>query len=526
MQDLVKLVLTELHSAWRFRWWGAALAWLAFAGGFAWVVWQPNVYEATSRVYVDTSSVLRPILNKQIIPVDVGTELNYVTEALLGRKQLERVAQQTGLDVGATTPAQHDAVLDQLHSKIRIGATGRTRTTPDNLYTIRYRHSNRETAIAVVDTLLNTLVEDTLGANRKGADTAEEFLDARIQEYETRLQQSERALAEFKKRNADQLPGAEGGYFARIQQESAALDEAKKTLRLAQLKRDRLVEQLKSESPVIAANTPAAQPPPNSLDARIRDYHQQLDKLLLDYTDKHPDVIAVREALSRLEAQRAEELKALGVNNPDQEISSLDANPVHQAVQIAINQADAEIAPLQADVDDRTSKLAELRSQMDKVPEVEAELARLNRDYDVIHEQYQALVRSRETQNLSRKAEDTDQVDFRIITPPSADYDPVAPDRLRLLGMVFIASLMAGAALCWLLAQMRPVFAGIGTLRDISGLPVLGAVSHAWAARHQLERRMAVLSFAGVMGALFAVFVAAVALEVAGPGVHALVRFV
>ena len=260
---------------------------------------------------------------------------------------------------------------------------------------------------------MNMLIEDTLGANREGTDKAARFLDDRIAEYETRLEKAEQALAEFQRANTGKLPGSEGGYFERMQRERDALEKTRRDLRLAQSKRARLQAQLTSEAPMLDDGSQVKEPRPDSIDARIRDQRAQLDKLLLKYTEEHPEVIAMRESLKRLEAQRAEQLRALGLANTDQQISALGANPVYQAVQIAMNEVDVEIATLEADARDRDQKLQDLQGLIDDVPGVEAELARLNRDYNVIKEQYQALIQSRERQQLSQQASASDQVEFR-----------------------------------------------------------------------------------------------------------------
>src|SRR5262245_8867524 len=104
MKDVVALipqVAAELRSAWRYRWYGAMVAWGLCVVGWAVVAVLPDVYEASARVYVDTSSVLRPILTNQIIPPDVVAELTYVRQSLLGRDHLERVARENGLDTKA-----------------------------------------------------------------------------------------------------------------------------------------------------------------------------------------------------------------------------------------------------------------------------------------------------------------------------------------------------------------------------------------------------------------------------------------
>jgi polysaccharide chain length determinant protein (PEP-CTERM system associated) len=270
-------------------------------------------------------------------------------------------------------------------------------------------------------------------------------------------------------------------------------------------------------------NVAAREPPANSIDARIRDTRARLDKLLLDYTDKHPDVIAVREALSRLEAQRARQLRSLGVAAADQQVSALGANPVYQAVQIALNEADVQIATLTADAADRQRRLDELQSLIGEVPEVEAELARLNRDYAVVREQYQVLIQSRETQTLSRKASDTDRVEFRVLNPPQAGFAPVAPPRLQLIAAVLAGAFAAGGALCYLVAQFKPIFSSSRALREASGLPVLGVVSRVLVSPAiRRRRRFELVSFSAAMSSLVLMFAFVLWFEMWGPGLKSL----
>jgi polysaccharide chain length determinant protein (PEP-CTERM system associated) len=518
LQEILERLLQDVRSGWRFRWYGLAAAWLLFMGGWGIVALLPNVFEAQARVFVDSTSALRPVLNNQIVPSDVATQLSYVRQSLLGRPQLEKVAARNGLDVGAVTAIDLDEVLADLRDTIRITA----RDNMNTVYTISYRNPDRDKAIGVVDTLLNTLVEDTIDANEEGSDAASRFLEERIGAYEQRLQEAEEKLAEFKRRNSDRLPNTQGGYFERLRVAREAVTSGERDLRLAVSRRDEINLQLNSESPVMpaGAETVIAQPEPNSLDARIRDYRSQIDALLLQYTPKHPDVIAAQEALARLQTQRSEQLRALGVLNPEQELSALSTNPVYQSLRIALNQANQEIAAIQARLVEDRADAARVQSLIDEVPEVEAELARLNRDYNVIYDQYQSLVRSRETQDLSQKAQSADQVDFRVIDPPFADLAPVAPHRVILLGAAFVMSLGLGAGVCWLLAQLTPVFGSAKALREACGLPVLGCISYAGSRTGDVFAR---LRFGAATACLVVTALVGVLVEAVGPGIRSLI---
>jgi polysaccharide chain length determinant protein (PEP-CTERM system associated) len=438
------------------------------------------------------------------------------------------VASENGLDAGAQSAASREKVLDELQAAILIEAVPadvKNDRGVTSIFTIRYRDKNRTTAIGVVNTLMNLLIEDTGRASREGTDKATHFLDDRIKEYEARLEKAETALAEFQRSNSGKLPGSEGNYFERIQREREALEKTRRDLRLAQSKHERLQRQLTSEAPMMADDVGRAKEPrPDSIDARIRDQRAQLDSLLLKYTDRHPEVIAMRESLARLQAQRADQLRALGISDPDQQVSALGANPVYQAVQIALNEVDVEIATLEADERDRQQKLHDLQSLIAEVPGVEAELARLNRDYSVIKDQYQALIQSRERQQLSEQASATDQVEFRVLNPPDADLKPVAPKRLMLLAGVLAAALGVGAALSYLLAQLKPVFDSVRALSEATGFPVIGLVSRiAVDPRATSRSRLAVAAFSIAVGTLILIVGGLALYERVGPGIHSLV---
>jgi len=156
------------------------------------------------------------------------------------------------------------------------------------------------------------------------------------------------------------------------------------------------------------------------------------------------------------------------------------------------------------------------------VPGVEAELARLNRDYDVIYDQYQAVIQSRETQQLSQQASATDQVEFRVLNPPRADIKPVAPRRLLLLAGVLVAALAGGAGLSYMLAQLRPVITSARALRELSGLPVIGTVSGFVDSRFARQRRVEVLSFSTATAGLVLLIGGFALFEFIGPGIQSL----
>jgi polysaccharide chain length determinant protein (PEP-CTERM system associated) len=482
MQQQVEAILSELTGLWRFRWLAVAVAWVIALGGWMYVLSMPNTYEATARVYVDASSALRPLLEGLTVETNVDAQLQFVRQTLLSRPQLERVARVTDLDLRAKTPQDKQRLIDGLGTAIGINAAPSiSDRVQDKLYVISYRDRDRATALAVVDTLLKSFVEDSMGAGREGSETAQRFLREQIKEYETRLSSAEARLADFKRKNVGLMPGEQGDYFTRLKTEMDAIKRAEAQLAIAANKREALARQLRGEQPYVPGAAGAAGTSVGGAGdtaQRLKEAQARIEELRLRFTDKHPEVVALKQTIAELEDRQRKEIAAL--QRGDASVASLSgmaANPVYQNIQMQLNQADVEVAALRGEIADRQRAVGELQRVRDLAPEVEAELARLNRDYGVTRTQYDALVERLEKARISEEATQTGTLKFEIIDPPIAKFDPVAPNRFMLSTAVLMAALGAGVALAWLLNQLRPVFSSARKLGDVTGLPVLGAVS-------------------------------------------------
>lgn len=512
MDELLRKIIDELRGTWRFRRYALAVAWLVCPIGWLIVFTLPDMYQSSARVFVDTRAALGPVLQDLTIQQDINAQLNLVRQSLLSRPQLEKIARATDIDLRAKSAQDRPALLEEFARNINLsvvdaGAGG-------VVYTLQYQDPQRATSLRVVELLMNTFVEDTLGGKRSGSEVAQKFLRQQIEEYEQRLREAEERLAEFKKRNVGLMPGAQGDYFSRLQAEETAVQAAQSELAIALTGREELARQLRGEASSVAAQAPLATVAGTGggTSDRIREAQVKLDELLLQYTEKHPDVVALRESILQLEQRRAQEVDALRRGQSALPASAA-ASPVVQSIQLALNKADFEIAASRTKITNGQRRVSELRKLVDTAPEVEAEFARLNRDYDVTRERYTALVDRAERAKLGDQAEETEAVRFEIIDPPSSAFEPVSPKRPMLLAGVLIAGIGAGCALAFLLHQLRPVFSSSRTLSEITGLPILGVVSMTWIDRYQQGQRRAYVAYSSAFVLLLLVFVAALQLQ-------------
>lgn len=504
MDQVLQQFLGYAKAIWQRRWWGVAVAWLVCIVGWTWVMMIPDRYQATARVYVDTQSLLKPLLTGLTVEPNVEQQIKLMTRQLVSRPTLEKVARMTDLDVKAKTPEQTEAMLDGLARNITIGDAGR-----ENLYTISYQNASGDLAKKVVQSLLTIFVETSLGKTRQDITSSQRFIEEQLQQYQQRLVDAENALTEFKRKNIGMMPGQGGDYYAKLAETSALLRQAQLDQQEAVNRRNQLKRQLADEEPELSAAA-AALPSNSEIDARIQSLEKQLDQLRLQYTDLHPDIQGTKRLIGQLEAQKKADSSGRGSDPTGARIQ----NPVYQQLTIAIAEADATVASLGARVGEYQRRYGELRNASNMIPQVEQEYTQLMRDYNVYRQNYDALLKRRESATMSGEVESkTDTVDFRVIDPPFVPSHPAWPNRPLLLSLVTLGGLAAGVAVAFLISQLRRTVTDRRVLRELTGLPLLGAVSRVENEETRRRKRKGLLTYFATLGSLVAAYGAVMILQ-------------
>jgi polysaccharide chain length determinant protein (PEP-CTERM system associated) len=524
LNPVIAEVLDYARGMWRRRFAGLATAWVVGIAGLATVMVVPDKYEASARVYVDTQSVLKPLMSGLAVQPNVDLQIAMISRTLITRPNMEKLVRMADLDLEAKTPEQRDALIEKIMKSIQLGGS-----PADNLYVINYRDTNTDRAKRVVDSLLSIFVESGLGDKRRDTQKAQQFIDQQIQEYERRLQESERRLKEFKLKNLGSFGGGDDA-LAAMQILEGQASTARIELRAAIQSRDALKRELAGEDPVFLPD-PADEASPQKddgatsvpeLDARIETLKKNLDELLRTFTDQHPDVIGTRRVLHDLEKERDKQVDAKKAAlaakaasrqaDPKRNTSSMNRNPVYQQLKLSLAESEANAAALKGKVEEIESKLAQVRNTARLKPELEEELVQLNRDYAVQKSNYDNLVSRRESALMTSQLEQSSSVaDFRIIDPPRVSNKPVAPNRLLLLGAAFVVAIAAGVFASLVFSQLFPVFHSVRGLRRATQRPVLGTVSLQDVTFIRKRKRIATYAFFGGIAALVTAFGSALA---------------
>jgi polysaccharide chain length determinant protein (PEP-CTERM system associated) len=492
MAEITAQILNFLKALGKYRWHAVTIAWLVALIGWAIVLRMPNQYETSARVYVDTQSILKPLLAGMTTLPNLDQQVMFMRQTLISRPNVEKVMRDTDLDVKATSSAEKEKMIDELISKIRIAGTDR-----DDIYTISYTSTDAKLGKDVVQSLLTIFVEGSFGGKKQDTDKAVQFIDDQIKSYEEKLAAAENALKEFKIKNMGLLPREGGDWSARVNGASEALNQAR--LELAEAEQSRNVIRRRMTGGGSKEEGGGMVDP--ELEARIAAAQKNLDNLRLQYTEEHPDIIATRRLIGQLQAQKKEEMKK---GRPD---PGLAASPMMQQLNVSLSDAESRVAALRARVGEYQTRLTTLRSQSVTAPEVEAQLVQLNRDYNINRENYQRLVERREQAKLSGELSSaTDMLTFRVVEPPLAATKPSGPNRPALFSGVFFLALAAGLVAAFLMSQLRPTFLSHAALRDVTGVPVLGSINMHWTDSQKVLRKRRLLGVAAAVALLIGAY--------------------
>lgn len=496
MEELISQLQVHGRGIWKYRWYAMSVAWLIAIAGWAAVYTLPNEFKTAARVYVDTQSILKPLLSGMTSVPNVEQQVSIMSRTLLSRPNVERVMRMVDLDVQATSPRQHEKHVEQLMANIKISGT-----SSHDIYTITYTNNDPKLVRDVVQSLLTIFVEGSFKGKKGDSQQAVQFIDEQIRSYEERLVAAENAVKEFKVRNTGLLP-RQGDYSAQLAEAAELLTTARLEMAEAEQTRNAIFAQINGDRPrtgkgkdkrPLRINNP-------EIDERIATVAKNLDALRLQYTEQHPDIIAARRLIAQLEARKVEEAKhPFRDSDPGRNYS-----PMLQQLKVALTDADAKLAAIRVRVSEYAARHARLLEQNKAVPEIESQLAQLNRDYQINKDNYEKLISKREAAKLSGNlSSTTEMMTFKIIDPPTLPLAPAGPNRPMLYTLAMLAAIMGGGFTALLISQARPTFSGPGALRELTGLTVLGTVSMNWTEADTLRRRRGqywlVLSFSSLL---------------------------
>jgi succinoglycan biosynthesis transport protein ExoP len=489
MDGLYDQFRIALHQVWRRRWLAIAVAWGFCVLGWLVIALIPSSYEAKARLFVQMQSILPNQIG--ITPDERGNQLLRLKQTLTSNENLVRVVRRTDLNSLVATESDLAGIVGALRQRILVTAQ------PDGGIEIKATSNisgfsngqNARTAAATVQGLIDLFIEQNLSGDRRETGQATQFLDEELRRREVALQEAEQRRVEFEQRFMGVLPGA-GTIGDRMSAARVELSNLEQQIAAAGAAVNSMRAQL--------AATPQTLPgvgDAGTASGQLATLEGQLNRYLgQGYTQQHPDVVTTRQQIARM--RPAAEAERRGGGGGMQ-------NPSWVSLRAMMAEREATLMAATQRRNQLQSDLGQLSSRQATEPGLAAEQARLNRDYDVLKQQYDQLLTNREQVRLRSDVQTrTSPLNVQVVEPPAVPAVPAAPNRPILLTLVLIVGLAAGGGAAFVAGQLQTTFPTQQSLAKATGLSVLGTVSEVVTAPERVRRRQRLIWLGGTAAAL------------------------
>ncbi|MDZ7282552.1 chain-length determining protein [Sphingomonas sanguinis] len=500
IQDEIRIAI---HAIWIRRWLALAVAWTVCILGWLFVAQIPSKYESRARIAVQNSQLLPDGMatgpNSQMDSVD------QVRQTLISAINLQKVVRGTDLASTVSSDADVAARVAQLAQAIKI------ENQQDTIFQLTVTQSSPKLAQQVAQKLIDIFVESNLLGDRNNTSQSLAFLDKQLNERQKQLQMAEAKRAQYLNQFAGGLPGS-GSVADRIGLARSQMAQVDSDLAAAQSSFAAVQGQLAGTPRTVSEGGGVAVSPARARLAAIQG--QLADARARGYTENHPDVIALKNQLGAAQAAvRAEPAGGGPGGQP---------NPLYMSLQSMAAEKQSQLASLKIRKSQLQNDLDRLNASLATDPEAAAAQGAIDRDYQVLKDSYDQLLRQREQVALRGQAQNqTDSMRFSVIDPPTYPRAPTAPNRLLLLSVVFAAGLGLGVGAAFALSKLRQTFTTPQSLQRSLGMPVIGAIGEVVTRGQAKARAQRMKLFLGGTAALGGAYGLVLAIELLQRGMAA-----
>ena len=442
----LNLMYDELVRIWCYRWTALITAVILFVAGATYVMQMPNIYDAWAQIYVNKQTPLAAAAQNVSLVGDGYGSTYVVQKTLLNDQSLRKVAEQLNPTLSRLTPAEQDAAIASLRSKITINPD-----QGDGFTEFHFKAADPVHAYRVVQLLLNQFVAANEDRNQRDLGQADVFLDTQIAVYQRKLAESQQTLAAFQQRYGRTNDTADSEEEA-----SAAAD----------------VENARAAYNAALARDGGTSPEQNEIAA----LEAKIATMRLQYTDQYPDVVAARQQLSALQ---------------------------HAAPQAKVGESPA-VVTTRAQLAAAQARLRRARFRPGLPPQIASQEAELKRNDDILRSSYQELLSRREAAKMSLAVYGANNAaKYQITNQPSVPSFPSGPNRPLFLALAVLAAIAGGIGAAYLRGAITGVFVAPRELEEAFQLPVIGTISweKTWntGATAQASRHIAAYAAFGVL---------------------------
>lgn len=401
---------------------------LALVVGLLVMIFAPRIYEAQALIAVRSEKLINPLIQGLAMPSQVGDRLQTLREEILSWTNLNKLITKHRLDsrLSKNDKIGYEKLVMQLRKDINVRMKGET------LIQVVYEGREPAKVQELVNSLTDIVIERNTTIQKEESDSAVGFIEAELNVYRSKLEESDKNLRQFKEIYMTQMPVA------------------------------------------------------TALNSQLKDLEILLSNLLVDNTGEHPRVIEVKRKIQEVRKQRDEEIRRLVakgvITSSDPAEQEAILNEITSAV--ASGMESPQVAPLAGPTVSVSTGSAEPIQATDAAatltlaPRQQQELSRLTRDHSVNESIYKGLLEKLEKAKITgRLGEDDEGGKFTIIERARFPLQPIKPQPLQTLILALCAGIALGILAVMIAEYLDQSLQTSEEAVELLEVPVLGTIS-------------------------------------------------
>jgi polysaccharide chain length determinant protein (PEP-CTERM system associated) len=478
-------------------------------GATVYCVLTPDQYRSIVKIRIIPPAVPEGIVRSNVDP-NTGDRLLVIRQDIRSKPHLLGLINEIGIPTLGFNGMSADKMVQTMRERINVGeddpkkkqktdSTDIKNVIDPNTFILSFAHENPQVSKDVASRLTSVLVGENIRSREAVTRGTTEFLVSEVEVTRKRLEQQEEKLKRYKLQFGGELPQQEAANLnrlTRLQDQIKSNSDA-----IARLEDRKILLKSQISTAEIAMKgmgsaNKGENVEPYDLEESLLDEldvrRMKLEELNTKYTLLHPTAVQARTEIAQLEARIANLRRALkqgdGVSggstvDPSTKTSvtvrqrrSLESKGV-QSIREQIVAMDLEIAALKRESADASRTIDLVQRKMERLPQREQELVSLTRDYVNIKESYDELLKKQMQSRISEKLEEKQKGErFQVLEPANLPTAPFQPERLKVLGLALLASLVIGAGGSIGLEMLDPTLRGSKDFKSLFDIPILACL--------------------------------------------------
>ena len=503
----------------RKRKWLILLPALVIGLAIGYVVFRlPDMYESVTLIVVKPSTLPNSVV-PTITEETLTRELTSISQVVTSRSSLQPLMEKYDLYKEERLRGEPmELLIDSMRKQIKV-EVNTSRNDITNGFNITYRGRDPKTTQAVASDLASKYVDEQTKSTVNGGASAKQFIEEQVRQAKEELDTIDGQRLKYLQENMNNLPSQSQALVGRL----TALHEGQKAL-IAELGRSRdlgaayrsqladISKSYEQEIVLSAENTtdPKTTQAWAELVRRRSEYEGELQSLLSQYKEKHPDIISKKKQLEDIKAQQDQmigEWKAR-IEERRQKLTQL-SDPRILSLKTQIAMMDSDMERQQKLLSQTNAQIADLDARINAIPNAEVGLEAIDREYQTKKLNYDNLLAQQQKIVVGADAaKDQQGGGIQVVDPANLPESPVAPKRFMLTLVGFGIGIVLGLFLA-VAFELRRLFT-IQTAEDArhyTSLPLLASIPELMtpAEARAIPRRQRLAMAAGIAMAIVAV---------------------